>query len=353
MKIIEKERNFLKMIVKNRKFKPIKNYSLSKDRLLKMYQDMLKIRYFENKITDVYSKGLMPGLAHLYIGEEAIAVGVCANLTKRDFATSTHRGHGHLIAQGADLKKIMAEVLGKETGYCKGKGGSMHIMDITKGILGANGIVGAGIPIATGSAYSAKVRGTDQVTVAFFGDAASNQGTFHESINMAAAWKLPVVYVCENNLYGISVDIRKVTNTKNIADRACAYNIPGYVVDGNDVLEVYRITKKAIEQARKGEGPTLIECKTYRFKGHHVGDPGLIYRLEKERQEWMERCPIKTFRERLIKEKIVSKDELTLIEKDAKNMIKEAIEFAVQSAYPEEKEAYKGLFVEQEGVEVR
>ena len=224
-------------------FKSIKDYDLSKTKVLKMYKDMLKIRYFENQITDVYSKGLMPGLAHLYIGEEAIAVGVCANLTERDFATSTHRGHGHLIAQGADLKKMMAEVLGKETGYCKGKGGSMHIADFSKGILGANGIVGAGIPIATGSAYSAKVRGTDQVTVAFFGDAASNQGTFHESINMAAAWKLPVVYVCENNLYGISVDIRKVTNTKDLAIRASAYDIPGVIINGNDVLEVYRGTK--------------------------------------------------------------------------------------------------------------
>jgi pyruvate dehydrogenase E1 component alpha subunit len=341
------------MKIKKSKFKTIKSYNLSKKRLLKMYQDMVKIRYFENQIIDVYSKGLMPGLAHLYIGEEAIAVGVCANLTKRDFATSTHRGHGHLIAQGANLKKMMAEVLGRETGYCKGKGGSMHIMDISKGILGANGIVGAGIPIAAGSAYSAKVRGTDQVTVAFFGDAASNQGTFHESINMAAAWKLPVVYVCENNLYGISVDIRKVTAIKDLAIRAKAYGIPGVVVNGNDVLEVYRITKKAIERARKGEGPTLIECKTYRFKGHHVGDPGLIYRLKKEREEWMEHCPIKTFRERLIKEEIDSKEELISIEKDTKKMIKEAVEFAIKSPYPEEKEVYDDLFFGQKGVEVR
>ena len=176
----------------------------------------------------------------------------------------------------------MAEVLGKKTGFCKGKGGSMHIMDASKGILGANGIVGAGIPIATGSAYSAKVRGTDQVTVAFFGDAASNQGTFHESINMAATWKLPIVYMCENNLYGISVDIREVTATKDIAIRAKAYNIPGIVVDGNDVLEVFRVTKEAIKRARQGGGPSLIECKTYRFKVHHVVDPGRVYRLEKE-----------------------------------------------------------------------
>jgi len=309
-------------------FKSIKSYGLDKENILKMYQDMLKIRYFENEITNLYSKGLIPGTAHLYIGEEAIAVGVCANLTKRDFTVSTHRGHGHLIAQGADLKKMMAEILGKEAGYCKGKGGSMHIMDLSKGILGANGIVGAGIPIATGSAYSAKVRGTDQVTISFFGDAASNQGTFHESINMAAAWKLPVIYVCENNLYGISVDIRKVTNTKDIATRALAYDIPGVIVNGNDVLEVYRVNKEAVERARQGEGPTLIECKTYRWKGHHLGDPGKVYRLEKETEEWKEHCPIKTFRERLIKEKISSEEELSLIE-------------------------YEDLFVEEEGVEVR
>jgi len=335
------------------KFKPIKNYGLDREKVLKMYQDMLKIRYFENKITDLYSRGLMPGLAHLYIGEEAVAVGVCSNLTERDFAVSTHRGHGHLIAQGADLKKMMAEVLGKETGYCKGKGGSMHIMDVSKGILGADGIVGAGIPIATGSAYSAKIRETDQVTISFFGDAASNQGTFHESINMAAAWKLPVVYVCENNLYGISVNIRKITNTEDIATRALAYDIPGVVVDGNDILEVYRVTKEAVERAREGKGPSLIECKTYRWKGHHVGDPGKVYRLEKETEEWKERCPIKTFRGRLIKEKILTEEELNLIEKDTKKMIKEAADFAIQSPYPDEKEAYEGLFVEDEGVEAR
>ena len=335
------------------KFKPIKSYDLKKENILKMYQDMLKIRYFENEITNVYSKGLMPGLAHLYIGEEAVAVGVCANLTESDFAVSTHRGHGHLIAQGADLKKMMAEVLGKETGYCKGKGGSMHIMDVSKGILGANGIVGAGIPIATGSAYSAKVRGTDQVTVAFFGDAASNQGTFHESINMAAAWKLPVVYVCENNLYGISVDIRKVTNTKDLAIRALAYDIPGVIVNGNDVLEVYRVTKEAVERARKGEGPSLIECKTYRWKGHHLGDPGVLYRLESEIKKWKENCPIKTFQERLVKEKIAPKEELNLIEKETKKIIKEASDFAIQSPYPDEREAYKDLFYEEKGVESR
>jgi len=338
------------MIDKKYQFNPIRYYNLTKEKLLKMYQDMLKIRYFENKITDLYSKGLMPGLAHLYIGEEAIAVGVCNNLTERDFAVSTHRGHGHLIAQGCDLKRMMAEVLGKEDGYCRGKGGTMHIADFSKGILGANGIVGAGIPIATGSGYSAKVRGTDQVTIAFFGDAASNQGTFHESINMAAAWKLAVIYVCENNLYGISVDIRKVTNTKNLATRALAYDIPGVVVDGNDVLEVYRVTKEAVKRARQGEGTSLIECKTYRWKGHHVGDPGRVYRLEKETKEWMIRCPIKTYKERLLKENVATDKELVIIEENIKQMVEEATNFAIKSPYPKEKEAFEDLFTEQEGV---
>jgi len=335
---------------KELKFKKVDDYNLSKDNLLKMYFDMLKIRDFENAITDVYSRGLMNGLAHLYIGEEAIAVGVCSNITPQDYAVSTHRGHGHLIAQGADLKKMMAEVLGRKTGYCKGKGGSMHIMDASKGILGANGIVGAGIPIATGSAYSAKYRGTDQVTVSFFGDAASNQGTFHESINMAAAWKLPVVYVCENNLFGISVDLRKVTGNPNIADRAVGYGIPGVTVDGNDILEVYRVTQEAFVRARKGEGPTLIECKTYRYKGHHVGDPGKVYRLKKELEDWKKRDPIKTFKVRLIEEKFANEEELKNLEKEAKQLVKTAVQFAEDSPFPAPEEAFEDLFYEMEGV---
>jgi len=325
--------------------KSIKDYNLSKYQISKMYQGMLKIRYFENKVVELYSSGKMPGIAHLYIGEEAVAVGVCTNLTNKDFITSTHRGHGHIIAQGADLKKMMAEILGKRSGYCKGKGGSMHIIDMKKGILGANGIVGAGIPIATGAGYSSKFRGTDQVAVAFFGDAASNQGTFHESINMASTWKLPVIYVCENNLYGISVDIRKVTNTKDIATRALAYDIPGVVVDGNDVLEVYRVTNEAVKRARNKMGPTLIECKTYRWKGHHLGDPGIIYRPEEERKAWMDKCPIKSFRERLLKENIFTQDEIVLFENEVKNMIEEALDFAVNSPFPGKEEAYEDVFM--------
>ncbi|MDI9597250.1 MAG: thiamine pyrophosphate-dependent dehydrogenase E1 component subunit alpha [Atribacterota bacterium] len=332
-------------------FNPVKSYGLKKDQLLQMYSVMVKIRNFENAITDVYSRGLMNGLAHLYIGEEAIAAGVCADFTEKDYAVSTHRGHGHLIAQGADLKKMMAEILGRKDGYCKGKGGSMHIMDVSKGILGANGIVAAGIPIATGAAYSAKYKGTDQVTVSFFGDAAANQGTFHESINMAAAWKLPAVYVCENNLFGISVDLRKITGNPNIADRAVGYGIPGIIVDGNDVLEIYQVTKEAFARARKGDGPTLIECKTYRHKGHHVGDPGTTYRLKKELDEWMKKDPIKTFKERLIIEKIAKKKELETLEEEVKNLVKEAVQFAENSPFPEPEEAFEDLFYEMEGVE--
>lgn len=326
------------------KKKKIGDYNLSKGFLGKLFKEMLKIRYFENKVVELYSNGTMPGLAHLYIGEEAIAVGVCSALTERDYVASTHRGHGHVIARGADLSRMMAEILGKKTGYCKGKGGSMHIIDMKKGLLGANGIVAAGIPIATGAGYSAKYRKTDQVSVAFFGDAASNHGNFHESINMAAAWKLPVIYICENNLYGISVDIRKVTNTENIADRACAYNIPGQIVDGNDVLAVYEGTQKAVERARKNLGPTLIECKTYRWKGHHLADPGIVYRDEKERKEWIQKCPIKCFKERIVEEKYFSKEEVVSFEEEVKEIIEKATEFALNSPYPEKNEAYEDVY---------
>ena len=319
--------------------------NLSKEFLATLFKEMLKIRYFENKVVELYSNGTMPGLAHLYIGEEAVAVGVCSALKEHDFVASTHRGHGHVIARGADLNRMMAEILGKKTGYCKGKGGSMHIIDMQKGLLGANGIVAAGIPIATGAGYSAKYRNTDQVSVAFFGDAASNHGNFHESINMAAAWKLPVVYVCENNLYGISVDIRKVTNTENVADRACAYNIPGHIVDGNDVLAVYKTSQEAVERARKGLGPTLIECKTYRHKGHHLADPGLVYRPEKERNEWLEKCPIKCFKEKLIMEKMFSEDEISSFEREVKKLIEEAADYAIKSPLPEKNEAYDDVFL--------
>ncbi|MGI6732162.1 MAG: thiamine pyrophosphate-dependent dehydrogenase E1 component subunit alpha [Anaerovoracaceae bacterium] len=323
----------------------IKDYS--KEQLLSFYDTMYKMRRFEEEVFEFYKKGMMPGLAHLYLGEEAVATGVCAALKEDDYIGSTHRGHGHLVARDADLNKMMAEILGKETGYSKGKGGSMHIMAMDKGILGANGIVGGEIPIATGAAYSAKYRGTDQVAVSFFGDSASNEGTFHESINMAAAWDLPVVYVIENNLYGISTDIRDVTNTVDLADRAIGYGIPGVVVDGMDVIAVHQVAEEAVKRARSGNGPTLIECKTYRWQGHHVGDPA-TYRERKdvnEKEIWMERCPIKNFRAQLLDNKI-SEKEIAALEAKVEEEVQEAVTFAQESPYPDPSEAYTDNFVD-------
>lgn len=305
------------------------------------YTVMYRTRRFEEEVFEFYKRGLMPGLAHLYLGEEAIATGACATLRDDDYIGSTHRGHGHLVARGADLNRMMAEILGKETGYSKGKGGSMHIMAMDKGILGANGIVGGEIPIATGAAYSAKYRGTDQVTLAFFGDSASNEGTFHESLNMAAAWDLPCVYIIENNLFGISVDIRRVTKEHELSKRALGYGIPGVTIDGNDVFAVYETVKLAVERARRGEGPTLIECLTYRWQGHHVGDPG-EYRDPQELTDWKAREPIG----QLEKRGLLTQDEIDAIKAGVEEEIKAACKFAEESPYPDASEAYSDLFVD-------
>jgi pyruvate dehydrogenase E1 component alpha subunit len=305
------------------------------------------MRRFEEEVFEFYKKGLMPGLAHLYLGEEAVATGCCAALKKDDYIGSSHRGHGHLVARGARIDMMMAEILGKETGYSHGKGGSMHIMALDKGILGANGIVGGEIPIATGAAYRAKYKKTKQVAVSFFGDSASNEGTFHESVNMAAAWNLPVVYVIENNLYGISVDIRDVTNTPDLADRAKGYNIPGVVVDGMDVGKVYEAMTKAVERARAGKGPTIIECKTYRWQGHHVGDPA-EYRARRDKNEkgkWMKRCPVTNFRKEVLKAG-AKEAEVSKLESKVEAEIQAAVKFAVDSPYPDVSEAFTDVFVD-------
>ena len=262
-----------------------------KDFLLKLYGGMVRVRRFEEKAADCFTKGMLAGNIHLCIGQEASVVGSNAALRPTDYITSTHRGHGHLLGKGADSKKMMAELFGKSTGYCRGKGGSMHAADVGLGILGANGIVGAGIPIATGSAMASKIMGTDEVTLCFFGDGASNQGTFHESINMAAAWHLPVVYLCENNHYGVSTEIHRVTNTDTIAVRAKAYDIPGVTVDGCDVLAVYEAVKKAVAHARAGKGPYLVENIVYRWQGHYCGDPA-AYRPKEYLEEAHEHDPI-------------------------------------------------------------
>ena len=319
--------------------------NLPKEKLVNMLKRMLEIRHFEEAIHYVYTQGWMPGLAHLYIGQEAIAVGVCENLQKDDYITSTHRGHGHLIAKGGDLNKMMAEVMGKSTGYCKGKGGSMHIAAPELGIMGANGIVGGSIPIATGLGLSAKLKKDSRVTICFFGEGASNQGAFHEGINMGSLWQLPIVYICENNLYGISVHQSRSQNIKDVAMRATAYGIPGEIVDGNDVLAVHEVVRPAIDRARRGEGPTLIECKTYRWGGHHVGDPGTAYRPSEEVKTWKEKCPIKRFKSLLVKENILLKTEIEHIEEEVKNKVNEAVEFAKNSPYPEPEEALNDVFI--------
>ena len=320
---------------------------LEKEKLVDMYIKMVKIRRFEEAVVKLCAEGLISGLVHLYIGEEAVAVGACANLRREDYITSTHRGHGHCIAKGGDIKKMMAELFGKKTGYSKGRGGSMHICVPEIGIMGCSGIVGAGIPIATGLGLAIDLKGTDQVVVCFFGDGASNTGTFHEGINLAAVWKLPVIFVCENNLYGISVPIQKATSVKNIADRAVAYGIPGEVVDGMDVIAVYKAVQKAVKRAREGKGPTLIECKTYRFRGHFEGDArrGATYRSEEEMQEWEKKCPIRNFKLKLIEGGFLTEREMEEIEQKIIKEIEEAIKFAKESPYPSPTEVSENVFI--------
>jgi len=304
---------------------------------------MLEIRFFEEKVFELYGQNLVPGTIHLYAGEEAVAVGVCANLRKDDYIVSTHRGHGHCIAKGARLDKTMAEILGKKTGYCEGKGGSMHIADFNIGMLGATAVVGAGIPIATGAGLSIKLRGTDQVTACFFGDGASNQGTFHEGINMAAIWKLPVLFVCENNLYAMGTHQTRVMLIENIAKRAVAYGIPGVSVDGNDVIAVYEAAQEAVKHARSGSGPTLIECKTYRHKGHSRFDPA-TYRPKEEVEEWIEKDPIQRLKRRLLEQWNISNEETTQIEKEVADAVETAVKFAMGSPYPAPEEALEDVY---------
>ena len=318
---------------------------LSNDQIINMYKTMKEIREFETKAMNLFAEGSIPGFVHLYLGEEAVATGACASLRDDDYITSTHRGHGHILAKGGDLKYMMAELFGKATGYCKGKGGSMHIADATKGILGANGIVGAGHNIAVGAGLSAKYRETDQVCICFFGDASTNQGTFHESLNLASVWKLPVVFVCENNLYGISMHQSKHQAIQDVADRAVAYNVPGVIVDGNDVFAVYEAANEAINRARNGQGPTLIECKTYRHRGHFEGDPG-NYKATEEQEEWLAKDPIPRLVNHLIENKILSEEELQKINEDVNKKIMEAIKFAEDSPEPTLESAVEDIYTD-------
>jgi TPP-dependent pyruvate/acetoin dehydrogenase alpha subunit len=321
---------------------------IGKDKLLEMYRSMQRVRQFESKVRDLALASEIPGFVHVSIGEEASATGVCAAMRKTDRITSTHRGHGHLIAKGGRLDRMMAEIYGKRDGYCKGKGGSMHIVDFSLGILGANGIVGAGLPIATGSALAAQVSGSDDVSACFFGDGASNEGTFHESLNLAAVWKLPVVFVCENNGYGEFTPMQTVTSVRDIAVRAKAYDIPGHIVDGNNVLEVYQYATEAFARARAGEGPTLLECKTYRWEGHVVGEQAFLgeeaYRKKSEVEEWKRKCPIIRFQKWCLETGKIDEAELKRIDRETTQELEAAIEFARNSELPAPSEVTDDVF---------
>jgi pyruvate dehydrogenase E1 component alpha subunit len=321
---------------------------IGKDLLLQMYRSMQRIRQFESRIRDLATANEIPGFVHVSIGEEASATGVCAALRPTDRITSTHRGHGHLIAKGGRLDAMMAEIFGKRTGYCKGKGGSMHIVDFSLGILGANGIVGAGLPIATGSALAAQIAGKDDVTACFFGDGASNEGTFHESLNLAAIWKLPVVFVCENNGFGEFTPMHTVTSVKDIAVRAKAYDIPGFIVDGNDVLEVYKYASEAVARARSGGGPTLLECKTYRWEGHVVGEQAFLgsgaYRTTEEIEQWKRKCPLLKFEKFVLEGGKINEAELRRIADEAAAELDAAINFARTSPLPDPAEVTDDVF---------
>jgi pyruvate dehydrogenase E1 component alpha subunit len=286
----------------------------------------------------------VPGFVHLYAGEEAIGVGVVSQLDDDDYITSTHRGHGHCIAKGVDVKEMMAELYGKAPGSCKGKGGSMHIADVDRGMLGANGIVGAGGPLACGSALMAQVKGTGQVTVCFFGDGAAEQGTIHESMNLASIWDLPVVFVCENNGYAQTTPAHYHCAAEDIADRATAYDMPGFSVDGTDVFAVAEASAEAIARARRGEGPTLVECKAFRYYGHFEGD-NLSYFTEEERARNRERDPIGKFRERVLERGLLSEEDLAEIDAWAKESVDDAVEFAEEAPYPDPEDCFTDVYV--------
>lgn len=317
--------------------------NLSKEKLAEMFLKMYRIRFFEETIKALYFQDLVTGPLHLYIGEEAVAVGACVTLRHDDYVISSHRSHGHCIAKGGNLKRMMAELLGRETGCCKGRGGSMHLADHKVGLLISSGIVGGGIPIAVGAGFSAYYRESNQVTLSFFGDGATNQGSFHESLNLAAVWKLPVVFICENNLYAITVSVSHSLPIKDIADRAISYGIPGKIVDGMDVLAVYETVKEAVNRAREGKGPSLIECKTYRFEGHWVGDP-IVYRTEEEVEKWKKKDPIANFRKFLLEEKIFDENELDNIKKHARREVEETVEFAKDSPFPDPRNVTKYVY---------
>ncbi len=305
---------------------------ISKKKYKEILEKMLLTRRFEEKVSYFFSMGMVHGTTHLYVGEEAVASGVCCALDENDYIESTHRGHGHCISKGIDLNKMMAELRGKVTGYCKGKGGSMHIADLSRGNLGANGVVGGGIPLAVGAALTLKMKKRNNIVVCFFGDGATNEGSFHEAVNLASVWKLPVLFVCENNKYGMSTSIKQHMNIDDIAIRASSYGIPGVNVDGMDAIAVYEETIKAKKYVLKN-GPMLLVCDTYRYLGHSKSDAN-VYRTKEEIESWKKKDAIKKLEKYLVKENIFTQKEVDLIEEDTRQQIEDAVAYAEASADP-------------------
>jgi acetoin:2,6-dichlorophenolindophenol oxidoreductase subunit alpha len=319
--------------------------AINVEQWLHIYEQMAKIRAFEEKVNELYQSAKMPGLAHLYSGQEAVAVGVCEALRRDDYITSTHRGHGHCLAKGASIDRMFAELLGKEAGYCRGKGGSMHIADPESGNLGANAIVGGSAGIATGAAFSAKMRGSDQVAVCFFGEGALGQGILYEVMNMASLWKLPVIYVCENNLYNEYTNYEE-TLAGEVTARPAAFGILAESIDGQDVQRVYETMQRLVERARSGEGPAFLECKTYRFYGHHVGDVNRsYYRSREEEQQWRsERDPLKLLAQRLVSQNLTDQSVIDQIYVDVQTEVEAGVQFALGAPYPQPDEVEQDIY---------
>ncbi len=311
----------------------------------RIYETMVSIRSFETKLQELSRKGVLRGSVHFCIGQEAVAAGVCAALSPGDYITSTHRGHGHAIAKGARMDLMIAELLGKATGYCKGKGGSMHIADLDLGHLGANGIVGGGIPIAAGAALGIRQLGLQNVVAAFFGDGAANQGVFHETLNLAALWKLPVVFVCENNQFGMTTPLSEASSQPDLAKRAIAYDMPGTRVDGMDAREVFRVTSDAVGRARAGKGPSLLVMDTYRFEGHYIGDP-VVYRTREEVEDWKAKDPILRLRKQMVGEGLATEAELDGIHGEIARKLDEGVAFAQSSPDPDPSELFTDVYSE-------
>jgi TPP-dependent pyruvate/acetoin dehydrogenase alpha subunit len=320
--------------------------SLTNEQLIEMYRRMLRIRYFDERAVELLRQGEIPGAVHTTIGQEAEVVGACMALRDDDYMTGNHRSHGHPIGKGADLKGLMAELLGKRTGVNKGKGGSMHLADFSVGSVGETSIVGSGIPVAAGAGLGAKMLGTDRVCLCFFGDGASNEGAFHEGLNLAAIWDLPVIYLCENNQYAVTTAAAATVAVKDIADRAKAYDIPGFVVDGQDPIAVYEAVSQAAKRARAGQGPSLVEAKTYRYMEHAEGLPiTASYRTPEEIAEWKRQDPIPNFREQLLSRAVLTAAQAETVESQVRAEVDEAVRFAQESPFPEPEEALEGLYV--------